>query len=91
MNPIRTFTAADLGKTKPSHLAKSISAAEHFRAFYVLDSCDVWTDDGWLVTAVQNDGETHHLRKGRDVVVAKLPADQMFHYNPTPKAAHYGY
>lgn len=89
MEVIRTSVCENLGKTKPASLTHTIAAHDHFSKFYALDTCDVWTEDGYLVTAVQDDGVTHHLRKGAEVVVAKLPEDQIFHFNPTPKARHY--
>jgi hypothetical protein len=89
MQIIRTFTTDSLGKTRPAQLTHRTTVAQHFTAFYALDTCDVWTDDGYLVTAVQDDGVTHHLRKGNQVVVAKLPEDQVLAFNPTPKARHY--
>lgn len=89
MEVIRTSVCENLGKTKPASLSHTITAYDHFSKFYALDTCDVWTEDGYLVTAVQDDGVTHHLRRGALVVVAKLPADQVFHFNPTPKARYY--
>jgi hypothetical protein len=88
MRIIRTFTTSDLGKTMPAELPCNITAGEHFSKFYALDTCDVWTADGWVVTAVQDDGVTHHLRKGRDVMVAEIQADAVFRFNPTPKARY---
>jgi hypothetical protein len=48
----------------------------------------VWTADGWLVTAVQDDGVTHHLRKGADVVVAKLEPETPFYFKHNPKSRY---
>jgi hypothetical protein len=87
MNIIRTFTAEDLGKTMPAIAElEVISAAQHCDNFYALDTTDVWTADGWLVTAVQDDGVTHHLRKGADVVVAKLTPETPLYFKHTPKS-----
>lgn len=89
MQVIRKSICTNLAKTRPASLSHSITAYDHFSKFYALDTCDVWTDDGYLVTAVQDDGVTHHLRKGAEVIVAKLPEDQVFRFNPTPKARYY--
>lgn len=87
MNPIRTYTAEDLGKTMPSvDGLQTMTAGEHFTRFYDFDTCDVWTADGWLITAVQTDGETHHMRKGAAVVVAKLEADTPLHFKHNAKS-----
>lgn len=92
MNTIRTYTAkTNLGKAMPDTLAKTITVAEHSKHFHALDTCDVWTADGYLVTAVQDDDITHHLRKGDQVVIATLPLDTVLRYNPTPKAELFGY
>lgn len=88
MNIIRTFTTDDLGKTMPQGVLRMVTAEEHNRAFYAFDTSDVWTSDGWLVTAVQNDGVTHHMRKGRDVMVAELAPETMLHYKPSPKTLY---
>ncbi len=89
MQVIRTHpNTDDLGKTKPATLARTVTAEEHSRRFYAFDTTDVWTADGWLVTAVQSDGTTHHLRRGRDVIVATLEPTAELHYNPTPKTVY---
>jgi hypothetical protein len=87
MNIIRTFTAEDLGKTMPAIAElEAISAAQHCDNFYALDTTDVWTADGWLVTAVQDDRVSHHLRKGNGVVVAKLTPETPLYFKHTPKS-----
>jgi hypothetical protein len=88
MEIIRTTTCEDLGKTMPHGVLRMVTAEDHNRAFYAYDTTDVWTSDGWLVTAVQDDGVTHHLRKGREVVVAKLAPETMLHFKPTPKTLY---
>lgn len=89
MNVIRTTKAEDLGKTMPAAPGlDTMSAGEHFTSFYALDTCDVWTADGWLITAVQNDGVTHHLRKGVDVVVAQLTPETPVYFKHTPKSRY---
>lgn len=88
MEIIRTFTTTDLGKTMPQGVLRMVTAEEHNRAFWAFDTSDVWTSDGWLVTAVQDDGVTHHMRKGMDVMVAKLAPETMLHFKPTPKTLY---
>lgn len=89
MIAIRTFKTDDLGKTMPAVSGlESITAGKHFASFYAFDTCDVWTADGWLITAVQDDGETHHLRKGTDVVVAKIEPDAPVYFKHTPKSRY---
>lgn len=88
MEIIRTFTTDDLGFTKPAKLERTITAEEHNRAFYAFDTTNVWTADGWLITAVQDDGITHHMRKGADIMVAKLAPETVLHFNPTPKTLY---
>lgn len=41
--------------------SKTITVKQHFDNFFALQSAEVFTSDGWKVTAVQNDGVTHHL------------------------------
>jgi hypothetical protein len=90
MNIVRTSKAEDLGKTMPAITDLEVmSAAQHYDSFYAFDTCDVWTADGWLVTAVQDDRVSHHLRKGNDVVVAKLDPSTKFYFKHTPKSLHY--
>lgn len=92
MQTIRTYTArTNLGKTMPDALAKTITVAEHSKHFHALDTCDVWTADGYLVTAVQDDNITHHLRKADKVIVATLSLDDVLRYNSTRKAKLFGY
>lgn len=88
MQVIRTFTAENLGKTMPKELPRTVTAEEHNRKFYAFDTTDVWTADGWLITAVQDDGVTHHMRKGTDVMVAKLAPETVFSFKPTPKTLY---
>lgn len=88
MEVIRTITTTDLGFTKPAKLERTITAEEHNRAFYAFDTTNVWTADGWLITAVQDDGVTHHMRKGKDVMVAKIDPATVLHYTPTPKTLY---
>lgn len=88
MEIIRTFTAEKLNKTMPQGVLRMVTAEEHCQKFYAFASSDVWTSDGWLITAVQDDGVTHHMRKGADVMVAKLAPETMLHYKPTPQTIY---
>lgn len=89
MNIIRTFKAEDLRKDMPAIAdLETMSAGEHNTRFYAFDTCDVWTADGWLITAVQNDGVTHHMRKGTDVVVAEIKPETPVYFKHTPKSRY---
>lgn len=89
MEIIRTMTSReDLNKTMPQGVLRMVTAEEHNQKFYAFASSDVWTSDGWLITAVQDDGVTHHMRKGREIMVAKLAPETMFHYKPTPQTKY---
>jgi hypothetical protein len=87
MKIIESYTTEELGKTMPTGPLKMVTALEHDQRFYAFDTTDVWTDDGWLITAVKSDGLTHFMRKGRWVRVAMLPPDTMLHYKPDPKTS----
>jgi hypothetical protein len=88
MKVVRTNKAPDLGKSMPHGVMLMVTAEDHCNKFYAFESSDVWTADGWIVTAVQDDGITHHLRKGTDVMVVELDGQTMFHYIPTPKTKY---
>jgi hypothetical protein len=92
MQTIKTYTArTNLGKSMPDSLAKAITVETHSKHFHALDTCDVWTADGWLVTAVQDDNITHHLRQADKVIVATLSLDTVLRYNPTRKSKLFGF
>lgn len=69
-----------LGRAKPQGEGHTITAGEHFAAFWAFSPVDVWTADGWLVTAVQNDGVTHHLRKGSQACRRIIDRAETLHY-----------
>lgn len=77
-----------LGFSKPV-TTETITAGEHFRSFRLLDTNQVWTADGWLVTAVQEDGVTHHLRRGNEVRVMRLEPETVLHFNHNAKSRHW--
>lgn len=88
--PIRTFKAEDLGFSMPPiEGLETMTAGYHWTNFYTFDTCDVWTADGWLVTAVQADSVTHHLRKGKDVHVIVLNPSTPLYFEHTPKSLHH--
>ena len=93
MKPQYFYNKADLGRSMPANLPNQITAGEHNQSFYALMSADIWTADGWLITAVEKDGETyrHHMRQGTTVRIAKLPASDIFSYAPTEQTAIYGF
>ena len=87
MQTIETSQCESLGRTlQQAKTTKTITVAEHCKAFFAFDTCDVWTADGWLVTAVQSDGKTHHLRKGQQRRTATAEADEILHYTPNAKS-----
>ena len=81
--------ASYLNRTMPA-LSKlePVTAGDHFRFFYAFDTADVWTADGWLVTAVQNDGETCYVRKGDAVARAVIDRTTTLYYVPTAKTKY---
>jgi hypothetical protein len=86
MRIIKIDPCAELRKT-PSG-THEIGVCDHASAFYVFDTCDVWTQDGWLITAIQDDG-IHHLRKGCERALAEMDGTEVLRYIPTPKSLHY--
>lgn len=89
MEIIHAGTAREaLNKTMPQGVLRMVTAEEHYQKFYAFASSDVWTSDGWLITAVQDDGVTHHMRKGREHMIAKLAPETMLHYKPTPQTTY---
>lgn len=88
MEIIDTFIAPDLGKTMPTGPLHLVTVQEHDKCFYAFDTTDVWTADGWLITAVASDGSTHHMRQGCKVILAKLSPETMLYYKPTPKTTY---
>lgn len=40
---------------------------------------DVWTSDGWLVTAIQDDNRTVHIRKGKTAARRVLNNENTLH------------
>lgn len=81
---------SDLKKTMPSDLPKEITVENHSKWFNALINCDVWTQDGYLVTAVRQDGITHHLRKGMNVVIAELSKDDILKYKSDSRSIEFG-
>lgn len=89
---MRTFqTTKNLGKTMPDNLSKEITVEEHSKHFGALIYCDVWTDDGYLVTSVHENGITHQLRQGFDVLVKDLKKDDLLKYNADKRAKEFGF
>lgn len=67
---------SDLGRSMPPLGSMfRIPHEEHNVMFYTYTATDVWTADGWLVTAIQDDGITIHGRKGKEVCVRKVKRD----------------
>lgn len=89
MRIIEQTTCADLGRAKPV-TTDAIYSSEHRRSFYCFISTDVWTSDGWLVTAIQENG-IHHLRKGNQRCTAEVGPDEILHFNPTERTQSFGF
>lgn len=81
----RQFQTDDLGRNKPISGLRPVSVKNHYKWFYYFNCTDVWTVDGWLITAVQDGGEFHHMRKGKQVIVACLQDDTILYYKPNAK------
>jgi hypothetical protein len=61
------YKTEDLGRAMPSiNKLTPITNELHYKRFGYFSMCDVWTADGWLITAIQSDGVTCHLRKGNE-------------------------
>ena len=71
---------------------KAITVKEHSDNFYALQSAEVFTPDGWQVTAVQDDGVTHHLwHQATDASkVCPFSADDLLIYTPTAQSIAQG-
>lgn len=71
---------------------KTITVKGHFDNFFTLQSAEVFTLDGWAVTAVQDDGVTHHLwHPATDAVkVCPINADDLLIYTPTAQSMSLG-
>ncbi len=67
---------------------KTITVKGHFDNFFLLQGAEVFTPDGWQVTAVQDDGVTHHLwHPATDAVkVCPINADDLLIYTPTAQS-----
>lgn len=67
---------------------KTITVKAHFDNFFLLQGAEVFTLDGWQVTAVQDDGVTHHLwHPATDAVkVCPINADDLLIYTPTAQS-----
>lgn len=90
MQVVHTITSKhNLEKTMPQGVLRMVTAEEHNQKFYAFAHADVWTSEGWLITAVQEDGVTHHMRKGTEIMVAKLDPQTMLHYVPSQHTKYY--
>lgn len=67
---------------------KTITVKGHFDNFFLLQGAEVFTPDGWQVTAVQDDGVTHHLwHPATDALkICPLHADDLLIYTPTAQS-----
>lgn len=90
MNTETTIKCSRLDRKMPDALPSKTTVREHFDAFYLFSGADVWTADGWLVTAVQNDGVTHHLRRDDELTVRTMQPDDVLHFAPTAQLRHWG-
>lgn len=71
---------------------KTITVKGHFDNFYILQGAEVFTPDGWQVTAVQDDGVTHHLwHPATDALkICPLNTDDLLIYTPTAQSISWG-
>ena len=67
---------------------KTITVKGHFDNFFLLQGAEVFTPDGWAVTAVQDDGVTHHMwHPATDALkICPLHADDLLIYTPTAQS-----
>lgn len=67
---------------------KTITVKGHFDNFFLLQGAEVFTPDGWQVTAVQDDGVTHHLwHPATDALkICPISADDLLIYTPTAQS-----
>lgn len=88
MNIVNVHTTShrlDRVKKAATH---TVTVAANFANFYLLQSADMWTADGWLLTACY-DANTAQLRKGDQVARAILADDELLHFAITPAIKHY--
>ncbi|MEJ3621073.1 hypothetical protein [Brachymonas wangyanguii] len=85
-----TETCSPLGRSMPADadLPAVVTAWEHARYFQTFQNADVWTPDGWLVTASFSGGEVQ-LRKADKVCNAILPAGMLLRYKPNKSTAEW--
>ena len=83
-------TCSPLGRSMPADadLPAVVTAWEHARYFQTFQNADVWTPDGWLVTASFSGGEVQ-LRKADKVCNAILPAGMLLRYKPNKSTAEW--
>lgn len=86
---IMTGSNYSLGRNKPVSGLSEVTAAMHFDRFFMYDTTDVWTADGWLVTAVQDDGVTCHVRKGLDVGRQTIEGHEVLYFKHSAKTKHW--
>lgn len=80
----------ELGRSKPQSKAHTVTAGEHFARFHYYSTTGIWTADGWLVTAVQDDGRTHHLRRADQYCRRVIDsAEQLEFFKITPAMKHW--
>ena len=79
---IDSFNTDDLGRTMPQSATVAITAGQHYFLFYFLSCTDIWTEDGWLVTAVQDDQITHHVRKGTTAGRMAIEPETLLYHSP---------
>ena len=82
-------TVSELKKTMPETLDREITVEFNWKNWNLLDTTDVWTKDGWLVTAAFSPN-TLGLRQGDQQVVATMDSDEPLFFNMNPKIKHYG-
>jgi hypothetical protein len=85
MNILTQRTCEYLGKEKPARTLRPLLAVESacvnmwFNSFYG----DVWTADGWLITA-SYENDTWAVRKGNQAARVKIAADEILYSTIVP-------
>ncbi len=86
-----------LDKTMPDiSMMKQIAAGIHADYFHAFENTDVWTHDGYLVTAILNHDIHRNLVRAeirRDIFqqVVLRNASDAWYYVPNAQTEHYGF
>lgn len=82
----KEVTAKELGKSMPElSTLYPISHFEHNKKFYRFSPIDVWTKDGWLITAIFDNETTIAVRKGNKVGHRNIDPSEIVYAVRLPK------